>query len=160
LPQAGVDDRDGRWSTLDHAGTRIVLGGTSEPWGPPLDPAGRPDGDFQILLSHAPDRFYWAERLGFDLMLSGHNHGGQVRLPIVGAVFMPSRYSRRFDRGFFRRGGLTLHVSPGVAGKHPVRYGCVPEIGRLVLRSVSKTDRHSMTRRAEDFSLSSGAPRP
>jgi predicted MPP superfamily phosphohydrolase len=88
------------------------------------------------LLSHAPDQFYWAERAGFDLMLSGHNHAGQIRLPVIGPVFMPSRYSRHFDRGFFRKRGLTLHVSQGVAGKHPIRLGgCVPEVGRLVLRS-------------------------
>ena len=92
-------------------------------------------GAFQVLLSHAPDLFYWAERAGFDLMLSGHNHGGQVRLPLVGSVFMPSRYSRRFDRDFFRSGPTLLHVSQGIAGKHPVRYGCIPELSRIVLRS-------------------------
>ena len=55
-------------------------------------------------------------------MLSGHNHGGQIRLPFVGPVFMPSRYSRRFDRGFFRQNGTLLYVNEGVGGKHPVRY--------------------------------------
>src|SRR5207245_6569448 len=64
--------------------------------------------------SDLPDLFYWAERSGFDLMLSGHNHGGQIRFPLVGAVFMPSVFSRRFDRGFFRKRGLTLHVSRSV----------------------------------------------
>ena len=67
-------------------------------------------------------------------MFSGHNHGGQIRLPLVGAVFMPSRYSRRFDRGFFRAGRTLLYVNEGIAGKHPVRYGCPPEISRFVLR--------------------------
>ena len=68
-------------------------------------------------------------------MFSGHNHGGQIRLPLVGPVFMPSRYSRRFDRGFFRIGRTLLYVSEGVAGKHPVRYGCLPEISRFVLHA-------------------------
>ena len=68
-------------------------------------------------------------------MLSGHNHGGQVRFPVIGPVLMPSLYSRRFDRGFFRSGRTLMHVSQGVAGKHPVRYGCPPEISRLVLRA-------------------------
>ena len=68
-------------------------------------------------------------------MLSGHNHGGQIRLPFVGPVFMPSRYSRRFDRGFFRQNGTLLYVNEGVGGKHPVRYGCPPEVSRLVLRT-------------------------
>ena len=133
---AGYVHLEGRWATVGHGGATVVLGGTSHPWGPKLDLEARPPGgDYGILLSHAPDAFYWAERSGFDLMLSGHNHGGQVRLPLVGSVFMPSRYSRRFDRGFFRRRGLTLHVSQGVGSMHPIRYGCVPEVGRLFLRA-------------------------
>jgi predicted MPP superfamily phosphohydrolase len=134
IEEAGYAHLEGRWSTVEHGGATIVVGGTSYPWGPRLSIEDRPAGDFQVLLSHAPDLFYWAQRAQFDLMLSGHNHGGQVRLPLVGSVFMPSVYSRRFDRGFFRRRGLTLHVSQGVAAMHPVRYGCVPEVGRLFLR--------------------------
>ena len=94
-----------------------------------------PAADFRLLLSHSPDLFYKAQRWGVDLMLSGHNHGGQIRLPLVGPVFMPSRYSRRFDRGFFRRMGTLMYVNEGVGGKHPVRYGCPPEVSRLVLRA-------------------------
>ncbi len=135
LEEAGFQDLEGRWATVSVNGKRIAIGGTSYPWGPPLRLTERPKADYRLLLSHAPDRFYWAERAGFDLMLSGHNHGGQIRLPLVGAVFMPSVYSRRFDRGFFRKNGLTLHVSQGIAAEHPIRYGCLPEIGRLVLRS-------------------------
>ena len=47
---------------------------------------------------------------------------------------MPSVYSRRFDRGFFRSGSTFLYVSEGVAGKHPYRYGCPPEICCFVLK--------------------------
>jgi predicted MPP superfamily phosphohydrolase len=68
-------------------------------------------------------------------MLSGHNHGGQVRLPWIGPLFMPSLYSRHFDRGFFRAGATLLYVGQGLAGEHPIRYGgCQPELTRLVLR--------------------------
>jgi hypothetical protein len=52
---------------------------------------------------------------------------------------MPSRYSRRFDRGFFRRGRTLMYVSEGVAGRHPVRYGCLPEVTRFVLRPARVT---------------------
>jgi predicted MPP superfamily phosphohydrolase len=94
-----------------------------------------PGADFRILLSHSPDQFAWAARNRIDLMLSGHNHGGQIRLPLLGPVFMPSLYSRRYDRGFFRKGPTLLHVSQGISGQHPVRFGgCVPEISRFVLR--------------------------
>ncbi len=113
----------------------MAIGGTSAPWGPAWGRAEVPAADFRILLSHSPDLFYKAQGWGIDLMFSGHNHGGQIRLPLVGAVFMPSRYSRRFDRGFFRAGPTLLYVSEGVGGKHPVRYGCPPEVSRFTLRA-------------------------
>jgi predicted MPP superfamily phosphohydrolase len=131
---------------VEYGGSSIALAGTSSPWGVRPSMTEAPEADYKILLSHAPDLYYWAERRGFNLMLSGHNHGGQIRLPLVGPVFMPSRYSRRFDRGFFRRHGLTLHVSQGIAGKHPIRYGCLPEIGRLVLRSAQTVERETPSR--------------
>jgi len=134
LRQAGFTALEGKWQKLECGGVPIALGGTSAPWGELCNPSEIPDARFRILLSHAPDLFYRAWRWGVDLVLCGHNHGGQIRLPAVGPVFMPSIYSRRFDRGFFRRGQTLMYVSEGVAGKHPVRYGCPPEICRFVLR--------------------------
>ena len=87
--------------------------------GPPARPGTIPPAEFRLLLSHCPDQFYRAAGWGMDLVLSGHNHGGQIRLPAVGPVFMPSRYSRRFDRGFFRRGRTLMYVTEGIAGTHP-----------------------------------------
>jgi predicted MPP superfamily phosphohydrolase len=135
LADAGFESLEGRWITIDENGSRLLVGGTSAPWGPALMTGSIPPADFRILLSHSPDQFYRARNWGVDLMLSGHNHGGQIRLPAVGPVFMPSRYSRRFDRGFFRGGSTLLYVSEGVGGEHPYRYGCPPEICRFVLRS-------------------------
>lgn len=134
LEEAGFTDLEGRWSRLEIAGKTLALGGTSFPWGPPLDFRANADADFRILLSHSPDQYYRAVSSGIDLMFSGHNHGGQVRLPGLGPVVMPSVYSRRFDRGFFRSAGTLMHVGQGVGGKHPIRFGCVPELGRFVLR--------------------------
>ncbi len=134
LGRAGFTDLEGCWERREIEGSTLALGGTSFPWGPALDPSALPEADFRLLLSHSPDLFYRAARWGIDLMLSGHNHGGQIRLPLVGPVFMPSVYSRRFDRGFFRKGRTLMYVSQGVAGLHPARYGCVPEVSRLVLR--------------------------
>jgi predicted MPP superfamily phosphohydrolase len=133
LEEAGFESLEGRWTTVMTSGRRLAVGGTSAPWGPAIDPVP-PPADLRILLSHSPDLFYRARNWGVELMLSGHNHGGQIRLPAVGPVFMPSVYSRRFDRGFFRSGRTLLHVSEGIGGKHPVRYGCPPEVCRFVLR--------------------------
>jgi uncharacterized protein len=134
LGRAGFETLEGRWTALDIEGTTVAIGGTSAPWGPALDWSMAPAANFRIFLSHTPDLFYKASNRGVDLMLSGHNHGGQIRLPLVGPVFMPSRYSRRFDRGFFRSGPTLLYVNEGIAGKHPVRYGCPPEITRFLLK--------------------------
>jgi predicted MPP superfamily phosphohydrolase len=135
VAQAGFTDVEGRWTRLAIEGATMAVGGTSYPWGPALDPGAMPDADYRLLLSHSPDQFPRAARWGVDLVLSGHNHAGQIRLPLLGPVFMPSVYSRHFDRGFFRSGRTLLHVSQGVAGQHPIRLGgCHPEVTRLVLR--------------------------
>ncbi len=135
LRRAGFVDLDGRWLRLDVDGATLALGGTSEPWGPAIDYAATPEADFRVLLSHSPDQFPRAASKGVELVLAGHNHGGQVRLPVLGPILMPSRYSRHFDRGFFRAGPSLLYVSQGVGGKHPIRYGCNPEITRFTLRA-------------------------
>jgi predicted MPP superfamily phosphohydrolase len=138
LERGGFTDIDGRWVRLEVEDTGITLGGTSSPWGPTLDLPSMPSSDFRLLLSHSPDLFYRASSWEIDLMLSGHNHGGQIRLPVLGPILMPSRYSRRFDEGFFRHGRTLLYVSRGVGGEQPVRYGSPPEITRFVLRAANR----------------------
>ncbi len=135
LRSAGFSMLDGRWTVVEDDGRTIALGGTSAPWGPSLSPASRPEADATIVLSHAPDEFPRVASWGsVDLVLAGHNHGGQVRLPALGPVVMPSRYGLRYDHGVFRRGRTLMEVTRGVGGKHPLRYGCPPEIVRLTLR--------------------------
>ena len=135
LRRADFTTLEGRWATINADGASLVIGGTSYPWGRDLDPSLKPDGDVSLLLSHAPDQVYRASSWGMDLMLCGHNHGGQVRLPVLGPILMPSRYSRRFDRGFYRVGKTLMYVGHGIGGKHPVRFGCEPELTRFRLRS-------------------------
>jgi predicted MPP superfamily phosphohydrolase len=145
--RAGFTDLEGRWSRLEVAGSVLAIGGTSFPWGPRLDLREMPGADFRLLLSHTPDQFARAARGGIDLVLAGHNHGGQVRLPLIGPVFMPSVYSRRYDRGFFQSRRTLMYVGQGIGGQHPIRYGgCVPELTRFVLR-VPTTSLSSAARR-------------
>jgi predicted MPP superfamily phosphohydrolase len=134
LEQAGFRVLDGTWDRLEVDGLSVAVGGTDQPWGPPLAD-GAPEAALRIVLSHTPDRVYDLSHRGVDLVLSGHNHGGQVRLPMIGPVLMPSLYGRRFDQGFFRVGPTLLHVSRGAGAKHPLRFRCTPEISRLVLRA-------------------------
>jgi hypothetical protein len=94
-------------------------------------------GPFRLCLSHTPDNIAWARQHGIDLMLSGHVHGGQVRLPLIGSVFVPSQLGRRYDCGTYSEGPTLLHVSRGLSGEHQVRFLCRPEATLLRLRSPS-----------------------
>ncbi len=162
LRRSGFVDLDARWTEInigegDPPGGRIALGGTSEPWGPKLDYSRMPEADLRILLSHSPDQFPKAKTKGVDLVLSGHNHGGQIRVPGFGPILMPSRYSRHFDRGFFRSGDSVLYVSQGVGGKHPIRFGCHPEITRFILRCAGPQPSPRFDRRTEQVAAGASA---
>jgi predicted MPP superfamily phosphohydrolase len=123
------------WTQVEVRGTPLVVVGHEGPWFRPApDLSDCPAGPFRLCLSHTPDNIGWARRQGIDLMLSGHVHGGQVRLPLVGSVLVPSRHGRRFDCGTFELPPTVLHVSRGIGGEQPLRYRCRPEVTKLVLR--------------------------
>lgn len=91
-----------------------------------------------LLLSHQPIVFDFAETKDVSLILSGHTHGGQIDLPLLGP---PARFATKdlkYVRGLFRRGSTQLYVSAGtgVIGL-PVRFGVRPEIAVLTLRGES-----------------------
>ena len=94
-----------------------------------------PPGDPKVLLCHNPIGIRRAAAHGVDFMLSGHTHGGQVRLPLVGGVYGRSKFGERFVDGWNRFGGTQIYVNRGI-GKVlvPVRVGCPPEIACLRLR--------------------------
>lgn len=89
-----------------------------------------------IMLSHNPDV---AEMLKahhrVDLMLSGHTHGGQVSLPVVGPLVVPSEYGEKYLGGLCQGPRCPVVVSRGVGvAGIPVRFGVPPEIGLITLR--------------------------
>ncbi|GIV66253.1 MAG: metallophosphoesterase [Chloroflexota bacterium] len=88
--------------------------------------------NFTILLYHTPDLAPNAAKTAVDLQLSGHTHGGQVRLPLIGALFTASLYGRTFSSGRYQLNGLTLYITRGIgmegAGAPRVRFLCPPEI--------------------------------
>jgi hypothetical protein len=122
------------WTQIDVRGEPMVIIGHEGPWFKPgPDLSSCPPGVFRLCLSHTPDNIRWAQQQGVDLMLSGHNHGGQIRFPFIGPVLVPSRYGRRFASGTFFEPPTLLHVVRGLGGEHPLRYNCRPEIAKLVL---------------------------
>ena len=93
----------------------------------PLDPSS-----VNILLHHSPDLAPNASQNAFDLQLSGHTHGGQVRLPFYGALFTGSLYKKAFEAGRYLVNGMTLYVTRGLglegAAAPRVRFFCPPEM--------------------------------
>ncbi len=109
--------------------TNLELGGLELPWmGTYPEFQADKENNFRILLSHSPDHFKWAQSQNVDLMLSGHNHGGQVVLPVIGPVFAPSIFGVRYASGVFLQSGTLMSVLRGLAGIHPLRLNCRPEI--------------------------------
>ena len=139
LRRLGLDVLGNGWRLIEVRGEPLVVVGHEGPWfRPGPDLKGCPEGVFRLCLSHTPDNIRWARRNGIDLMLSGHNHGGQIRFPLIGSLFVPSRYSRRYDCGTFHEPPTLLHVSRGLGEEHPVRFNCRPEVTLLVLRPAER----------------------
>ena len=90
-----------------------------------------------IALHHYPDEVYQASDAGVDLYLAGHTHGGQVALPLYGALVTLSRWGKRFEAGRYQVGPTTLYVNRGIGmeGGHAprVRFWAAPELTLLEL---------------------------
>ena len=134
LERLGWQDLSSRTVVLHDQSRKILLAGTEAPW-MGQHPVQQPDtsADLRLLLSHTPDNFPWAVQNRFEIMLAGHTHGGQIRLPILGPVYSPSRYGVRYSAGVFDVQGLKMHVSAGVSGREPLRINCPPEVTQLRL---------------------------
>ncbi len=119
-------------------GGELWLAGVDDIWEGEADLAGAlrgvPQGAFTLLLCHAPDAADEAARLGVALQLSGHTHGGHLRLPLIGPAARP-RYGFTYVAGRYRVGAMELYVSRGLGGL-PARFGCPPEAAVFTLRTV------------------------
>ncbi len=95
-----------------------------------------PYGEFSILLSHTPEIYRQAAHADFDLLLSGHTHGGQICLPGAIPVTLDSVLPRRMGSGSWRYGRMIGYTSVGVGSCIlPVRINCPPEITLHELRA-------------------------
>ena len=98
----------------------------------------RPEDAFTLLLYHSPDLMPEAAALEVDLYLCGHTHGGQIRLPLLGALVTSSAFWKRYEMGRYRQGATTLYVSRGLGmeglGTPRARLLCRPEMVLWTLR--------------------------
>ena len=137
LEQAGV-------TLLINEGVNIrddfFLAGTDDLWEGNLDLArtlaGRPNDRTCLLMTHIPDLLPVVPK-DVDLTLCGHTHGGQVKLPLYGAVMTASRYGKRFVEGWFQD-PVTAFVSRGLGfGIMPIRFLSRAEVAMLELTPLS-----------------------
>jgi predicted MPP superfamily phosphohydrolase len=116
--------------TVTVNGRDLVVSGYDYPWrGQEKNLLPQSNGRLHIVLSHNPDNIYRLAKSSADIVFSGHYHAGQIRLPFLGPIVVPSVYGRRFDHGHFVVNGTHLFVSSGIgASSPPFRLYCRPDI--------------------------------
>ncbi len=87
-----------------------------------------------IVLSHSPDILTSKRVLKTDLVVLGHTHAGQIRLPLIGALIVPGRFGRKYDHGLFKVGSAKVVIGAGlgVSGP-PIRLLAFPEVVSIIL---------------------------
>ncbi len=159
LAGLGWHDVAGCVRVIEHRGRPLAVCGSELPWmGKQPDLAPAPTDAFRLFLSHTPDNIKWARRNDIDLMLAGHNHGGQVRLPLFGPIYSPSAYGAHFASGVFWEEPTLLYVSRGISGRHPLRWNCLPELTRLTLRCALANQSTAPAAIAESIGTASESP--
>ena len=91
----------------------------------------------KVMLAHKPHHFEEYHGMGADLVLSGHAHGGQVRIPFVGGVFAPDQFFfPKYTSGMHEYNGMTVVISRGLGNSRcPIRVNNRPELVVLTLKS-------------------------
>jgi predicted MPP superfamily phosphohydrolase len=138
LAEAGLALLDNSGVALSAGREQLYLAGVDDCWSgaPDLDMAldGVVAGVPVVLLAHEPD---FADTFALDgrvaLQLSGHSHGGQVRLPGIGALVLPT-YGEKYDAGLNKAADMWVYTTRGIGViGPPVRFNCPPEITEITL---------------------------
>jgi uncharacterized protein len=138
LRAAGIHVLSNQSFPIERDGARFWLSGVDDVLAKKADLDATlhhvPADEAVVLLAHEPDYADHAARYPVDLQLSGHSHGGQVRLPLLPPLFLPE-LARKYIWGLYKIGGLSLYTNPGLGTVGvPVRWNCPPEITLLTLR--------------------------
>lgn len=145
LETAGVTVLEDKTVWLERDGGKIMLIGLSDPdftvkgdmfgevpsmVGTKVESLAGSEGSYTILLSHRPELFETYADCGIGLVLSGHAHGGQFRLPLIGGLIAPNQgLFPKFDAGLYTDGSTDMVVSRGIGNSIiPFRFNNRPEI--------------------------------
>lgn len=135
---AGIEELTNRGVWLRRGNDRLRLAGVDDLWW------GKPDAgvaigeataeDATLLVSHNPDFCETLRDPRVGLVLSGHTHGGQIRVPGMVNPFIPSKYGDKYSHGLVEAPASRVYVSRGLGATGlPVRYNCPPELTLLIL---------------------------
>jgi predicted MPP superfamily phosphohydrolase len=138
LKEQGYEDLTNRTIRVNLKGTPTQITGLDDPFLHRDDRSllrRSPDAAFAMCVVHDPAPYQDAAQAGFDLVVAGHTHGGQIRFPLIGAVVTNSTVPRRLALGASWVGRTLLFVTPGLGtGKFaPYRFLCPPEASVLEL---------------------------
>jgi predicted MPP superfamily phosphohydrolase len=127
---------------IERDGARIWLAGVNDVLSRTADLTKTllrvPAGEAVILLAHEPDFADEAARFPIDLQLSGHSHGGQIRIPLLPPLYLPP-LARKYVWGEYQVGPLSLYTNAGLGTIDvPIRFKCPPEITLLTLHPSTK----------------------
>lgn len=141
LAQAGFEVLDNKHVALQKEAAQLCIAGVDDPWvgKPNIDEAlrGIPDDACTVLLVHEPDFADEYSQYPVDLQLSGHTHGGQVRIPLIGALYTPP-YGSNYTNGLYQVHGskMQVYTTRGVGmTRLPIRFHCRPELTVITLKS-------------------------
>ncbi|WP_310551613.1 metallophosphoesterase [Paenibacillus glufosinatiresistens] len=138
--QAGFRLLRNEHEMVELGGSRIAVAGMEDQLHGEPNPRAAlgdiPDDVFTVLLMHEPDYADLIQAYPVRLQLSGHSHGGQIRLPVLGALFTPDGSLKYID-GLYEIGGrgMKLYVNRGFGETYmPIRFLCRPELTVITLR--------------------------
>ena len=138
MTEAGIVELTNEGVWLEQRGERLRIAGVGDLWEDEQDLDAALDDtqphETAILVTHNPDFVEGITDRRIGLVLSGHTHGGQVVLPVVGAPRVPSRYGQKYLYGLVKTPTTQVYVTRGIGTvTPPVRFCCRPEIALITI---------------------------
>ncbi|MBQ6019828.1 MAG: metallophosphoesterase [Clostridia bacterium] len=158
MNDAGVTILSDEYIYLSRGDGRIVLAGLQDPYfvsehrvfgkkgygviREKLESLALPRDEYTVLLSHRPEVFELYVEYGVDLALTGHAHGGQIRLPLLGGLIAPHQgLFPKYDAGMYEKDGTQMYVNRGLGNSRlPLRINDRPEIAVIRLTNHTETE--------------------
>jgi uncharacterized protein len=138
LQAEGIRVLENQSAAIEYDGARFWLAGVNDVLSQTADLTKTlhivPADEAVVLLAHEPDFADEASKFPIDLQLSGHSHGGQVRIPLLPPLYLPA-LARKYVMGSYQVGPLPLYTNAGIGTVGiPVRLNCAPEITLITLK--------------------------